>query len=105
SSRRRHTRSKRDWSSDVCSSDLAVAPDHFVIVFLEFLCGFHLQIPEPPVAVLVVQIVGAILQEDADRLVGGLADDAGIAVTAAEIGRASCRERGRGGGGGGGVWG
>src|SRR5207249_7480093 len=25
SSRRRHTRSKRDWSSDVCSSDLALA--------------------------------------------------------------------------------
>src|SRR5699024_11632487 len=32
SSRRRHTRSKRDWSSDVCSSDLPSrppgAPDH-----------------------------------------------------------------------------
>src|SRR5699024_11309581 len=28
SSRRRHTRSKRDWSSDVCSSDLEAAwPD------------------------------------------------------------------------------
>src|SRR5699024_11856519 len=27
SSRRRHTRSKRDWSSDVCSSDL-YAPEH-----------------------------------------------------------------------------
>src|SRR5207249_6946828 len=26
SSRRRHTRSKRDWSSDVCSSDLLLAP-------------------------------------------------------------------------------
>src|SRR5207249_8216404 len=26
SSRRRHTRSKRDWSSDVCSSDLDEAP-------------------------------------------------------------------------------
>src|SRR5699024_11632018 len=26
SSRRRHTRSKRDWSSDVCSSDLTPAP-------------------------------------------------------------------------------
>src|SRR5699024_11475842 len=26
SSRRRHTRSKRDWSSDVCSSDLKLAP-------------------------------------------------------------------------------
>src|SRR5207249_9119297 len=25
-SRRRHTRSKRDWSSDVCSSDLFIAP-------------------------------------------------------------------------------
>src|SRR5699024_2287527 len=25
-SRRRHTRSKRDWSSDVCSSDLTVFP-------------------------------------------------------------------------------
>src|SRR5216683_5660252 len=27
SSRRRHTRSDRDWSSDVCSSDLAAFPD------------------------------------------------------------------------------
>src|SRR5207247_6365260 len=27
SSRRRHTRSTRDWSSDVCSSDLAFGPD------------------------------------------------------------------------------
>src|SRR5437868_14826633 len=26
SSRRRHTRSKRDWSSDVCSSDLITEP-------------------------------------------------------------------------------
>src|SRR5207249_7431529 len=27
SSRRRHTRSKRDWSSDVCSSDLNIDSD------------------------------------------------------------------------------
>src|SRR2546421_4037307 len=27
SSRRRHTRSDRDWSSDVCSSDLSINPD------------------------------------------------------------------------------
>src|SRR5690349_14415538 len=27
SSRRRHTRSLRDWSSDVCSSDLTIFPD------------------------------------------------------------------------------
>src|SRR5207249_8590880 len=30
SSRRRHTRSKRDWSSDVCSSDLVGAPPGYV---------------------------------------------------------------------------
>src|SRR5207247_8296792 len=29
SSRRRHTRSTRDWSSDVCSSDLAAALGQF----------------------------------------------------------------------------
>src|SRR5699024_11579438 len=34
SSRRRHTRSKRDWSSDVCSSDLAGASHRF------FVCSF-----------------------------------------------------------------
>src|SRR5699024_11273461 len=28
SSRRRHTRSKRDWSSDVCSSDLVTLLPH-----------------------------------------------------------------------------
>src|SRR6266536_3852247 len=28
SSRRRHTRSTRDWSSDVCSSDLVASPRH-----------------------------------------------------------------------------
>src|SRR5699024_12089267 len=30
SSRRRHTRSKRDWSSDVCSSDLTCGQPHVV---------------------------------------------------------------------------
>src|SRR5207249_5046048 len=35
SSRRRHTRSKRDWSSDVCSSDLSPAEkSHKIIVYL-----------------------------------------------------------------------
>src|SRR5207249_8927629 len=35
SSRRRHTRSKRDWSSDVCSSDLAVHAAHAVATTAE----------------------------------------------------------------------
>src|SRR5699024_11437767 len=29
-SRRRHTRSRRDWSSDVCSSDLTILPNYDV---------------------------------------------------------------------------
>src|SRR5699024_11549729 len=32
SSRRRHTRSKRDWSSDVCSSDLELQSDFLQIL-------------------------------------------------------------------------
>src|SRR5690606_40046051 len=31
SSRRRHTRFSRDWSSDVCSSDLHLFPDEIVV--------------------------------------------------------------------------
>src|SRR5699024_11518534 len=33
SRRRRHTRSKRDWSSDVCSSDLVERVDPVALVF------------------------------------------------------------------------
>src|SRR5206468_7187944 len=36
-SRRRHTRSDRDWSSDVCSSDLLTAPEEVLAGFAHFL--------------------------------------------------------------------
>src|SRR5437868_14316638 len=49
SSRRRHTRSKRDWSSDVCSSDLVMAfaalrdavhyRDFWLLAGTYFVCG------------------------------------------------------------------
>src|SRR5437868_7694352 len=49
SSRRRHTRSKRDWSSDVCSSDLVMAfatlrdavhyKDFWLLAGTYFVCG------------------------------------------------------------------
>src|SRR2546422_8503348 len=35
SSRRRHTRCSRDWSSDVCSSDLKVLAAHPVIIVID----------------------------------------------------------------------
>src|SRR5207249_5536948 len=37
SSRRRHTRSKRDWSSDVCSSDLTIVPLYVIFVRLHWI--------------------------------------------------------------------
>src|SRR3712207_7280659 len=43
SSRRRHTRYWRDWSSDVCSSDL---PEARVALTLRLVCG----VPAPDVA-------------------------------------------------------
>src|SRR5699024_11484708 len=45
SSRRRHTRSKRDWSSDVCSSDLQKIAD---------IINFHLSSGLPPHEICVV---------------------------------------------------
>src|SRR5699024_10911018 len=39
SSRRRHTRSKRDWSSDVCSSDLINHRFHLFFVMRNILIG------------------------------------------------------------------
>src|SRR5699024_11437191 len=74
SSRRRHTRSKRDWSSDVCSSDLRRGCE--AGAFLAAAVGFS----------------PAFLEE--------LAIEAALAIpefrlgAAEEIGRASCRERG-----------
>src|SRR2546422_4555848 len=81
SSRRRHTRCSRDWSSDVCSSDLAldgVAPDaraageHFLAVLRQ---------------ARLLRGRGAGLFGDGPRL------ERGVAVDHDEIGRASCRER------------
>src|SRR5690606_41240905 len=79
SSRRRHTRFSRDWSSDVCSSDLA----DFAYTKVTSIRGRFVQRPRE----IVRQIsYNCKLQRS----------------ESAQIGRASCREReeSRGGGGG-----
>src|SRR5207237_7783224 len=77
SSRRRHTRFKCDWSSDVCSSDLLGSLETGSIETLA-------ETPE----VGTVQDDAAVFGEDtASQVVGDL-------ELSAEIGRASCRERG-----------
>src|SRR5206468_4901661 len=85
SSRRRHTRSDRDWSSDVCSSDLVAVP----LVDLRK----RLSVPAP----LREETRTVILEWEGGKL--GVIVDAVtevLQVTAPEIkiGRASCRERG-----------
>src|SRR5699024_11274424 len=87
SSRRRHTRSKRDWSSDVCSSDLSgnFFPLFFPIFLPIFLPIFFLIFLQRPSLLshfihnlfLLLLRVRHILQN--------------IPRLAVQIGRASCR--------------
>src|SRR5207249_8651767 len=86
SSRRRHTRSKRDWSSDVCSSDLGAHPS------LDDRKNFgrtEMQVSAAEAYALVAYQVGAFQ---------ALCIAAGVEMNhvkphGAQIGRASCRER------------
>src|SRR5437763_5018120 len=81
SSRRRHTRYIGDWSSDVCSSDLAV------MNFREWLF-------EPIIKEITKM---AMNQADLDTALTKLGQDVTAIVAQitalVEIGRASCRER------------
>src|SRR3712207_9545100 len=74
SSRRRHTRYWRDWSSDVCSSDLHLDP------------AGEVGRPPPP-----EDHVHGQGRRDAVR--GDLPDRRGVDRRGLQIGRASCRER------------
>src|SRR5699024_11272262 len=90
SSRRRHTRSKRDWSSDVCSSDLpgvAVTSVKIDGVVHEFstIEGVKEDVTE---IVLNLKGIAAKLYSDGPKTVRVEA-----VGPCEEIGRASCRER------------
>src|SRR5207253_7957671 len=100
SSRRRHTRWPRDWSSDVCSSDLS--PSRGLLPFAgdkprPSSAGDK---PRPTTLLRALGSAGGFLDEDLELPVvlhAGRQREVGE-----EIGRASCRERvGRGGGEGG----
>src|SRR5690606_40116635 len=97
SSRRRHTRFSRDWSSDVCSSDLNRPPASPSVVDRSSL-------PPPVVPPGVLHGSAAALREfmPSGRL-RFLQRSRRLLHRAGEIGRASCRERGWGSGGGGAV--
>src|SRR5690606_39287124 len=93
--RRRHTRFSRDWSSDVCSSDLSVKP------------VTPIDIPPQETAFSALGLNDALafsvaekgyleptpIQAQAIPLVLEGRDVIGSAQTGTEIGRASCRAR------------
>src|SRR5699024_7055604 len=58
SSRRRHTRSKRDWSSDVCSSDLTSLHVTFVCYRCDYEWGFSCRRCRRPTLSAVVEVRG-----------------------------------------------
>src|SRR5438034_10772034 len=79
SSRRRHTRSLCDWSSDVCSSDLAKAANVPIVVAINKIDKPEAQ-PE------------RVKRQLSD--LGLMPAEWGGDTEFVEIGRASCRERG-----------
>src|SRR5690606_39887294 len=87
SSRRRHTRFSRDWSSDVCSSDLGLTLDqpHLSALSLERLV--NLVTRDINLAGLVV----VVTEHRESALIVRRTVNGGVHI---EIGRASCRERG-----------
>src|SRR5699024_11600933 len=79
SSRRRHTSSTRDWSSDVCSSDLQVS-----LLDRGILDPAH-EVDE--------ERVHKVRNDERDNVRTRGAERSPRRVRAVEIGRASCRER------------
>src|SRR5690606_40923327 len=102
---RRHTRFSRDWSSDVCSSDLAVSKVSSYTAAREAVAVANL-------ADAAAKGMVKASQTDPGQQLGriwlvlnGDGQMVGVQVSNGstwEIGRASCRERGDGGGGAGG---
>src|SRR5699024_12137723 len=85
SSRKRHTRSKRDWSSDVCSSDLMFRRgQHQETIEVPALYGLRRRTQEVEVYDDIVLMVATKPDEPARKK---------RKIAAWQIGRASCRER------------
>src|SRR5258705_834775 len=86
SSRRRHTRCLSDWSSDVCSSDLAILLG-YAERYAKYALTPRTGIFPGPWREGVLRVTLRVAQKDgAQRLIAA-------ALDAAQIGRASCRER------------
>src|SRR5206468_8780932 len=93
-----HTRSDRDWSSDVCSSDLMkqaglikkpmyVVPNHLLEQFAREFMQLY------PNARLLVTTKEDLTRERRKHLTAKIASSEWDGIIVTQIGRASCRER------------
>src|SRR5690606_39812352 len=92
SSRRRHTRFSRDWSSDVCSSDLETASDRVGIGTLTA------RLAKEKIVIIGLGGTGSYILDFVAktpvREIRLIDADEFLQHNAFQIGRASCRERG-----------
>src|SRR5690606_39832754 len=95
-SRRRHTRFSRDWSSDVCSSDLETVTRRTRYRLDKVTDRIHVLEGRMVVYLNVDEVIQTIRESDEPR--AALMQRFDLSERQAEdiqIGRASCRERGR----------
>src|SRR5207253_8681918 len=101
--RRRHTSWPRDWSSDVCSSDLPL--DAARLDIMPALLWGRAESVRTLLRSLAQALAPLIFGAVSDHVFGGgrsgLQWTFVVMLVPLEIGRASCRERGEGAGGGG----
>src|SRR5690606_39714478 len=84
SSRRRHTRFSRDWSSDVCSSDLIQE-----LGYVDFVTS----ISQPGLSQITVEMHSTLRKQQMPQVWDELRRKVNDTRKLLQIGRASCRER------------
>src|SRR5207245_5658336 len=93
---RRHTRCYRDWSSDVCSSDLEISATHTISFCASRQQGQEEQDQEGPALhfnPIEIRSAGCDLQAGQERILQRIPFGLQHSKTKDQIGRASCRER------------
>src|SRR5699024_11654160 len=95
----RHTRSKRDWSSDVCSSDLLdnVENGETILQILSNNTQIRAVVSEVNLEKIESGDTVNIIKDDENEVTGEVnnVSELPVATNQEKIGRASCRERER----------